>query len=186
MLRSRIRIRPNRLDVKSDAETLLRTSQIDQRRPNHAVQHGMRMIERCSTPGQPMQELLVLMERRKQRPLSQQKIDIAGESRERIGGSVRRSELKIQIQVLAEIAQLILGERPCVALSRKHRRASRIQSPQRMHQRRELLSLWQMIEVVRILAEINEPGRRLRSGSIGGPWNYKDGIVGSALYGPFG
>ena len=44
-----------RLDVETDGEALLRSCDIDHRGTQHAVEHGIRMVQRRSTTVKPMQ-----------------------------------------------------------------------------------------------------------------------------------
>jgi hypothetical protein len=178
---SRMRIMPQRLHVQADRKALLRPRQVNQRRPQHTIEHRIRMIQRLRQPAQTMQQLLMLVQRSKDRTLPPNNIDIALETSRRL----LRNQLKVEPQAIQLISILSRIERPRIALRRKHSRARRIQRPQRMHQRRKVLHLRQMIQIVGILTQVDKPSiaRRIRWIR---PGNYQHRIVGASFDGPLG
>jgi hypothetical protein len=180
MLHRPMQIRPKRLDIHRDRKTLLRPRQIHQCRSNHTIQHRMRMIQRSRSPHQPMQQLLILMKRKKQRPIPQKNIDIAGKPCR----SIIRSQMQIKIQVDPKLLQFLRLHHPRITLRSKNRRPSRIQRSQCMHQRRILLRLRKMVEVIRIFTQINKVWCR-RVSRVRRPRHDKDRIFRRTLNRPF-
>ena len=148
VLLRRLPIMSESFDVEAQREALLRASKIDKRRPEHAVEHGVGLVDRLSPASKSMEQLLLLVEGTEDGALSPQNIDVAREA--------IRGLLDEDIQIQAKVLELILIERPRIALRGKDRGARSIECPQRMHQRRMLFDLSKVIEVVGILAQVDK------------------------------
>lgn len=142
-------------DVEADGEALLRAGKVDQRRADHTVEHGVGMVEGRGAANQAMQELLVVMKGEEERTVPEKKIDVAGEA----GGGVVGSEVEIEVEVDAELFELLRVQDPCIAFCGEDRGARGVQGTERMHQGWILLGLGKVVEVVGVLAEVDEVGR---------------------------
>ena len=138
----------NGLHVQADGETLLRTGEIDECRTDDAVEHGIGLIERRGVAGQTMHPLLHLVVGGEERSLAPEDVDVAAEAcRGVVGGGVK---------VCAKIVELLCFERPCIALRGEDSGSWSVERAQGMHQRGVLFDFGEMIEVVGVLAEIDE------------------------------
>ena len=68
------------LDVQADREALVRNGNVNQRGSQNAVEHRIRMVERSRLTREPVEKLLVLVERSECRPLAPENVDIAREA----------------------------------------------------------------------------------------------------------
>ena len=136
------------LDIEAQGEALLRASEIDECGTQHAVEHRVGMVERDSATGESVEQLLLLVERGEEGALPPQDVDVAGEAGRRVLGE----DIEIELEVL----EFVAVERPCIALRGEDGRARRVEGAQGMHQRRMLLGLGKMVEVVGVRSQIDE------------------------------
>ena len=99
-------------------------------------------------PGQAMQHLLLLMIGGEDRSLAPENVDVAAES--------GRGLVDDHVQVQAKCVELLCVERPRVALRGEDRRTRGVERAQGMHQGRIVLGFGEVVEIVRIFAEIDE------------------------------
>ncbi len=149
--RGGVRVGTERLEVKADGEALLRTGEVHEGRADDAVEHDVGVVQRCCAAGEAVQHLLGLVERGEDGALAPEQIDVAGEAIGRGSGI-----LGINIKIDAQVLQLFGVERPGIALGGEDRRAVRVQRAQGLHQRRVLLGFGEMVEVVGVLAQVDE------------------------------
>jgi hypothetical protein len=169
------------LDVEGDCEALLRAGEVEKGGADDAVEHGVRVIERGGAANEAVEKLLVMMHGDKARAIAEEDVDVAVESggEKFVGG--------IDVEVEMELIELFRFERPRVALGGEDGRARGVESAESVHESGEVFGLGEMVEVVGVFAEVDEVRagagrieRRIR------PGNDEDGVVGSALCGPFG
>jgi hypothetical protein len=133
--------------------------------------------------GEPVEKLLVLVERSKDGALTPEDVDVA----DKAAGGVARflvSEVKIKPEVVEFIRVLLLVERPGIAFGGEDRGARGIEGAKSVHQRGMELGFRKMVEIIGIFAKVDEaavPGRVrwIR------PGNDKDGIFSGGFDGPF-
>jgi hypothetical protein len=82
----------------------------------------------------------------------------------------------------AELVKLFALENPCVALRGEEGRARGVEGAESVHEGGEVLGLGEMVEVVGVLAQIDEVGFGV--GRVC-PGDDEDGVVGGAFCGPF-
>lgn len=143
------------LDVEAEGEALLRAGEIDQRGAEDAVEHGEWMVERSDVAREPVQELFVLVERGEDGAFAPEDVDVADEAVAGVVGSVFED-----VEVEAEVLELfcVFGriERPGIALGGEDWRARRVEGAEGMHERRIELCFGEEIEIVGILAQVDE------------------------------
>jgi hypothetical protein len=116
------------------------------------------------------------MKRSEERPLAPKDVDVAAESGRRFVGAY--------VEISTQRVKLIRVERPRIALRREDWRPRGIQRSQGMHEWRVAFRFRKMIEVVRILAQVDESPvaravRRIR------PRHHQDRIVCRTFNRPF-
>ncbi len=141
-----------RLDVQADGEALMRSGDVNHRWPQDAVEHRIRVVERSCLAREPMEKLLVLVERGEGRSLAPQNVDVAGETCR----SVLRNLVKLEAETFKLFSFRFGIQRPRIALRREDDGPGRVQGAESMHQGRVKLGLGQMVEVVRVLTQIDE------------------------------
>ena len=163
-----LRIVAESLYVKADGEALLWARKIDQRRAYYAVEHGKGMVQRRRVSRKTVHHLLHLMIGGEERSLAPNNVDIAAEASRGIVGSY--------VEILAEVVELLCIERPRIALGSEDGRSGGVERAQSMHQRRMLFNFREMVEIVRVFAQIDETAI---AGGIGGvrPGNDEHEIV---------
>ena len=127
--------------------------------------------------GEAVQHLLLHVKRCEERALAPEEVDVAAES--------GRGFVGADVEVHAQRVEFLCVERPRVALRGEDGRPRRVERAQGLHQRRVVLGLGQMVEIVGILAQVDESSiagtvRRVR------PRHDKDRIVCGTFGGPFG
>jgi hypothetical protein len=154
--------------IETGCETLLWASEIDECRADDAVEHGIGLIQRRRVACQTVHDLLHLVVGGEERSFTPEDVDVATEACRGIVGSY--------VKVCAKIFELVGIERPCIALRGEDRRSRCVERTQSMHQWWMLFDFREVIEVIGVLAEIDESAI---SGGIGWvrPGNHKHGIV---------
>ena len=84
MYLGRLCVVPQRLHIQADRKTLVGNGNVNQRRSQDAIDHRVGLVERSCLAGEPVEKLLVLVERSEGRPLTPQNVDIAGEPDRRV------------------------------------------------------------------------------------------------------
>jgi hypothetical protein len=124
-----------------------------------------------------VEELLVLVERDEVRALAEEEVDVTTEA----GGGELGAEGGVEI--LTKGVEVFGRERPGVAFGGEDWGALGVERAESVHDRGEVLGLGEMVEVVGVVAKIDEV-----VGWIGGirPRHYEDWIFMGAFCGPFG
>jgi hypothetical protein len=165
------------LDVEGDGEALLWAGEVEERGADDAVEHGVRVIERGGAANEAVEKLLVMMHRDKAGAVAEEDVDVAGES----GGEWFVGGIDVEVEM--ELVELFGFERPGVALGGEDRRARGVEGAESVHESGEVFGFGEVVEVVGVFAEVDEVNRRV--GRVR-PGDDEDGVVGSALCGPFG
>jgi hypothetical protein len=122
-----------------------------------------------------MEHLLLLVEGGEDKAFAPEEVDVAAEAH----GSLVSEDVEFQ----AKGFELLLVERPGVTFGGEDGRTGSVERTQGMEQRRMLLDLGKMIEVVGVFTQINEVAAGVRGIR---PGNDEDGIVCGTFNGPFG
>lgn len=161
------------LEVEGDDEAFLRAGEVDERWAEGALEQGVGMIERSCEARDAVEELLVLVEGDEDGAFAPEDVDIAGDA----GGGV----LGDQVELKAECVELVGREGPDVTLGGEDGRAGCVEGAKRVQKRRVLGGFFEPIEIVRVLAKIDEVAGgivRVR------PGDYEDRVVGTTFNRP--
>lgn len=166
-----------RFDVQADGEALVRNGDVDKCGAQDAVEDGIGVIERSGLTREPVEKLLVLVERGKRRALAPENVDVAAEAGRGVLGNL--------VELEAEMVKLFSfgcgAQRPRVAFRSEDNGPGRVEGAKSVHQGRVKLGLRQMIKVVRVLTQIDEVA--VGAGRIR-PGDDQDGIVRGTFNGP--
>ena len=138
------------LDVEADGEALLRGGYVEEGGADDAVENGVGVVERFGAADEAVEELLVLMEGDEVRALAEEEVNVAGEA----GGGELGAESGVE--VLTEGVEVFGRERPGVAFGGEDGGARGVERAEGVHDGGEQLGLGEMIEVVGVVAEIDE------------------------------
>ncbi len=157
------------LQVQGSGEAFLRACEVEERGAQDGFEGGVGVVERGGEAGEPLQALLLLVERDEDRALAPKEVDVAGEA----VGSLLGSQIEVELEVL----EVVGIERPRVAFRGEYGRTCGVEGAQSLEQGRVQLGFGDAVEVVGIGPEIDElADARMRRVVV--PWDDEDGIVG--------
>lgn len=172
-------------DVEADGEAFLGDGDVDEGGAEDELEHGVGVVERGGAVGDAVEKLLVAMARCKGCAITSEEVDVAGEGYGSFFGRVMQIEVEIGEFVLGVgvVGIGVEGDGPGVTLGGEDGRALRVERAESVEERWIGYGFGQVIEVVGVLAEVDEvDGRSLRIR----PGDDENGIIGAALGGPFG
>lgn len=168
-------VRGDRFDVEGQGETFRGTVQVEERGSNDAIDEGEGVIEGRDAAGETVDEVLVLVEGGEDRAIAPEQVDIAGEAGGDIGGD--------KVQMEAESFELGGGiHGPGVAFDSEEGGTGGVEGAEGLEEGWVTLGLGDLLGGVRIFAQIDEARD---AGLVRRPWDDEDGVVCSALGGPF-
>ena len=139
-------------DVEADGEALLGAGEVDEGGADDAVEGGVGVVEGFGAAGEAAEELLGVVEGGEEGAVAPEDVDVAGEA----GGILVGFGGEIEVEV--EMFELFGGEGPGVAFGGEDGRAGGVEGAEGLHERRVVFGLGEMVEVVGVLAQVDEVG----------------------------